>query len=316
MSPREKARASACQSNLKQIALAHLMYVQDHGETLPPAPHWPATLHPYIKNNEIYRCPSDQSANVPTWQGVGVGYAVNGAVGGMNLKAVQSPADTPLSFDAARLVGGQNDAVFRHNEGANCAYTDGHVTWVRDADWASKWHAPTAPARGPRAPAPPSPMPESPSGTTSEATHPQMSPRERARASACQSNLREIVFATHMYVLDYDGMMPSGKDWPDAIDPHLRNEKILVCPSDGRSIGDQEGFAVSYALDDTLSRVTLRGRPKPALEIMYFDALQMAGGADAADFRHVGGLNAAYADGHVQRMKRSEWQQALDAQRQ
>src|SRR5205823_3949372 len=33
---REKARQSTCMSNLKNIVLAHLMYVQDHDEVLPP----------------------------------------------------------------------------------------------------------------------------------------------------------------------------------------------------------------------------------------------------------------------------------------
>lgn len=60
---REKARQATCQSNLKQIGLAFLSYAQDNDESLPmiypghgvfPAL---ATM-PYIKNQQIWKCPS------------------------------------------------------------------------------------------------------------------------------------------------------------------------------------------------------------------------------------------------------------------
>ena len=69
---REKARQASCQSNLKQIALAGLMYVQDYDEKFPCTPYWecgrpntPARtrwyvcLYPYIKNQQLYACPTD-----------------------------------------------------------------------------------------------------------------------------------------------------------------------------------------------------------------------------------------------------------------
>ncbi len=65
---REKARQASCQSNLKQLALATLMYVQDYDEKFPlwnrfedPA-QWPlappAAVFPYVKNVQLYQCPS------------------------------------------------------------------------------------------------------------------------------------------------------------------------------------------------------------------------------------------------------------------
>jgi len=80
---REKARAISCLSNLKQIGLGMMMYVQDYDEKLPMAQYgvgdtqvaWEAAIYPYIKNDQgtvnknsgllqawgssgIFRCPS------------------------------------------------------------------------------------------------------------------------------------------------------------------------------------------------------------------------------------------------------------------
>lgn len=73
---REAARKSSCQSNLKQIGLAFNMYRQDYDEMMPrsDAPNdstcintlartgwrgWVANvLIPYIKNQQLFRCPS------------------------------------------------------------------------------------------------------------------------------------------------------------------------------------------------------------------------------------------------------------------
>src|SRR5919108_973651 len=68
---REKARESACLSNVKQLGLALQIYAQDYDETLPnhaadtdnflapkaPA-NWAKALSPYAKNTQIFSCPS------------------------------------------------------------------------------------------------------------------------------------------------------------------------------------------------------------------------------------------------------------------
>ncbi|HLK61464.1 MAG TPA: DUF1559 domain-containing protein [Chthonomonadaceae bacterium] len=73
---REKARQATCQSNLKQLGLAFLMYAEDYDETLPPTPlfHFilrdsngkytgQSALEPYIKNHpaqsrgSVWVCP-------------------------------------------------------------------------------------------------------------------------------------------------------------------------------------------------------------------------------------------------------------------
>ncbi len=80
---REKARQTSCLSNLKQTALAVLMYTQDYDENYPksefvdqnnwgawPANHylWSSVLcvQPYMKNRDIFRCPNDPPSVDPS----------------------------------------------------------------------------------------------------------------------------------------------------------------------------------------------------------------------------------------------------------
>ena len=74
---RDKARQTACLSNLKQIGTGLMMYSQDYDETLPQqagdyanflttpddSPNWAKGIVPYTKNTGIYVCPS----SIPTY---------------------------------------------------------------------------------------------------------------------------------------------------------------------------------------------------------------------------------------------------------
>lgn len=86
---REKARQASCLSNLNQIGKAGMMYVQDYDETYPTSiwsstvPSWPGMLpdgrtfqgyypwqiqlYPYIKNQNVYVCPSDETEGKTQW---------------------------------------------------------------------------------------------------------------------------------------------------------------------------------------------------------------------------------------------------------
>ena len=69
---REKARQSSCLSNLKQLSLAELQYVQDNDETFSPVRDWKAVpaqtwmsmIQPYAKSNGIFLCPDDSSTTL------------------------------------------------------------------------------------------------------------------------------------------------------------------------------------------------------------------------------------------------------------
>lgn len=87
---REKARQASCQSNLKQLALGILMYAQDYDEMLPREVawdysglvwHWWDTVMPYVKNVQLYRCPTTRRSQMniqpappggQTWWSVGI----------------------------------------------------------------------------------------------------------------------------------------------------------------------------------------------------------------------------------------------------
>jgi len=68
---REKARQASCTSNLKQIALGTLMYLQDYDEKFHGwmtrcwsggnDPSLPVKLQPYVKNRQLFACPSAQT---------------------------------------------------------------------------------------------------------------------------------------------------------------------------------------------------------------------------------------------------------------
>lgn len=71
---RENARKSSCQNNLKQIALGFKQYINDFDERYPlvavtnavnttyaPPYGWADALQPYLKNTQVYQCPSDSA---------------------------------------------------------------------------------------------------------------------------------------------------------------------------------------------------------------------------------------------------------------
>lgn len=96
---RENARRSSCQSNLKQIGLGILQYTQDYDEKYPAArignfsingtnnaeAPWQATIQPYIKSIQLFKCPSNTSnaklsyTNNGTGDTIPVSYASVGA---------------------------------------------------------------------------------------------------------------------------------------------------------------------------------------------------------------------------------------------
>ena len=163
---REKARQSSCQSNNKQMALAFQQYKQDYDETWPlqywggaswmptASGWWGGEVQPYIKNSQIYLCPSitrTVTAQI-------LGGACMGSASGVADAALTAPASTIFlgagtsdSFqagaDAAGWIGtpgGSSRLLANHNDGDNFAYADGHVKWLSKTnflphDWNPTW---------------------------------------------------------------------------------------------------------------------------------------------------------------------------------
>lgn len=85
---REKGRQTTCASNLKQIGIAFSLYADDNADVLPPSSvevsrnvWWPELTAPYVKNQQIYLCPSDSSSKLQP--GISVSsYGYNQHIGG------------------------------------------------------------------------------------------------------------------------------------------------------------------------------------------------------------------------------------------
>jgi prepilin-type N-terminal cleavage/methylation domain-containing protein/prepilin-type processing-associated H-X9-DG protein len=106
---REKARMTACLSNMKQVGLGLTMYAQDYDEVMPPAndmvpdftsPAAPANflgaILPYIKSKPIFVCPSVPWTKaqylMPTADNA-TNYMGNGVIMARPLAVVPNPAD-------------------------------------------------------------------------------------------------------------------------------------------------------------------------------------------------------------------------------
>lgn len=152
---REKARQASCLSNLKQLGLGLLMYAQDYDERTPIAfsginwwnGTWKERIHPYVKNYQIYDCPSRNIGVPPNATGCyGINAYIGEAVAYISLSQAVRPAET--------FAIGENDdgdwvieprdgygpaapwpqpgwVKDHHNEGANFAFLDGHGKWLK-----------------------------------------------------------------------------------------------------------------------------------------------------------------------------------------
>ena len=164
---REKARMASCQSNLKQLGIAMRAYALDYDGMLVPwgcglysalpayenapfrADEGPLSrLYPYVKNVQIYVCPSAPTltygrcnitrSGVPC--GAGASYGFNLSASGRSGRHESDliwPAETIAFADSdgqhflndpfCNYCQGNGNMVPRHNDMLNVLYQDGHV---------------------------------------------------------------------------------------------------------------------------------------------------------------------------------------------
>jgi prepilin-type N-terminal cleavage/methylation domain-containing protein/prepilin-type processing-associated H-X9-DG protein len=152
---REKARQASCLSNVKQIMLSVLSYVQDYDETLFFVHHydqvgdggrlmWPAIrLMPYVKNEQVFLCPSRRG---DMYTDYAWNYAYHGICNyGYTLGQFVKPAEFMVVMDGLNyvfqhhthtnntLTPGSYSANIdpRHNDGVNVGFLDGHAKWLK-----------------------------------------------------------------------------------------------------------------------------------------------------------------------------------------
>lgn len=124
---REKARESTCISNEKQIGAALMMYASDYDEEFPLAASSsgdgpPGTLNqiiePYVKNSQVWRCPSDKDK---AWQTEGLSYDY-----GNGLYQYASPSSFINNNESTFILLFDFSSNW-HTKGSVCLYADGHV---------------------------------------------------------------------------------------------------------------------------------------------------------------------------------------------
>ena len=127
----EKRARSSCQTNLKQAMLGVLQYSQDYGEHFPTARKWIDEVFPYVKNQEVFRCPA-----LPA--GSNYGYAFNQNLDAISLAKLDNPAQTVAIYETEDLTrnafGAGEERAFRHLDGSNLAFADGHIKWFAQGD--------------------------------------------------------------------------------------------------------------------------------------------------------------------------------------
>lgn len=164
---REKARQTACLSNARQLGTALMQYVQDYDEMLPYAYfETPDTVHygmqklgPYIKNEQVWACPSAPSVvsaffaqdNLPArtiphgygFDQVHYPYRSIYSATVRNLGDVKQPANSAVMFEKTNVVTAMpyvycpfhypaltTQLADRHNDGLNVCFYDGHAKWM------------------------------------------------------------------------------------------------------------------------------------------------------------------------------------------
>ena len=113
---REKARQSACMSNMKQLGMGVLMYYQDCDEWTPRTVYnggnsygWAGILYPYVRNTQVYQCPNEEFLlPAPSTGTYGVSYAYNENLrstndgvswSGLAIGSLNSPTATIMIFE-------------------------------------------------------------------------------------------------------------------------------------------------------------------------------------------------------------------------
>jgi prepilin-type N-terminal cleavage/methylation domain-containing protein/prepilin-type processing-associated H-X9-DG protein len=177
---RENARRASCQSNLKQIGLAVVQYTQDYDEKYPmhnpddpigynaivwdyatsTRLNWNDAIQPYLKNWQIYRCPSaPKNSTYPPNGNSSSSYMGNGVVfrrpgtaqidSAVSVAVIPETSKTILVHEAANASNQSavnprkalNDTFFycpldvshdlMHFDGGNLLFCDGHVKWSK-----------------------------------------------------------------------------------------------------------------------------------------------------------------------------------------
>ena len=140
---RPKACSNNCLSNVKQLMLGQLMYASDNHDQFPPAQDWAWREMPYVKNEQIFACPNETKPRKYGAAPHQLSYTMNLAANEARQSSLAAPAELPVIFDGTEVCGGVGAAAFRHNDGVNVGFADGHAKWIAKKDFTNAFLFPT-----------------------------------------------------------------------------------------------------------------------------------------------------------------------------
>ena len=123
---REKARMVSCESNVKQIDLGLMQYIQDHNDKYPGGD-YKAAIQPYTMSEQLFHCPSNSVG--------GESYSFNANLQGVSIAKISSPQSTVVVYE-----GREQTLDFRHDGKAVVGFADGSVRAIpKDEAPALRW---------------------------------------------------------------------------------------------------------------------------------------------------------------------------------
>jgi prepilin-type N-terminal cleavage/methylation domain-containing protein len=169
---RENARRASCLSNLKQLGLGVMMYVQDYDGIYPrayagysasyPYVYWNQQVYPYVKNGQVFVCPSadkstiniDNAASAANDTRLGmnnVEFGTGNANSPVHESSLIKPAELIMIMDSQPPSPAANPPVFvsynynlteRHFDGCDIVFADGHAKWEKISFYAdNRWYS-------------------------------------------------------------------------------------------------------------------------------------------------------------------------------
>lgn len=142
---RENARRTSCLSNVKQIGLGMMQYMQDYDEKTLAVDEdtgytWFVPLQPYVKSTQLFRCPSLSGETAPPASD----YVINGFFAhSLSLASFETPAEQIVTAERKRGMAETDYHPWdvdefephlekeRHFDGSNYLFADGHAKWLK-----------------------------------------------------------------------------------------------------------------------------------------------------------------------------------------